>query len=35
MCAGGVLAYLVLIPMIKFYGASLAAPLAPDPTALI
>jgi len=35
MCAGGVLAYLVLIPMIKFFGASLAAPLAPEATALI
>jgi putative OPT family oligopeptide transporter len=35
MCAGGVLAYLVLIPMIKFFGASLAAPLAPETTALI
>jgi putative OPT family oligopeptide transporter len=30
MCAGGVLAYLVLIPMIKFFGASLGAPLAPE-----
>ena len=29
MCAGGVLAYLVLIPMIKFFGSPLAAPLAP------
>jgi len=29
MCAGGVLAYLVLIPMIKFFGESLAGPLAP------
>jgi len=29
MCAGGVLAYLVLIPLIKFFGSSLAAPLAP------
>ena len=29
MCAGGVLAYLVLIPMIKFFGQDLAAPLAP------
>ncbi len=29
MCAGGVLAYLVLIPMIKFFGAQLAGPLAP------
>jgi putative OPT family oligopeptide transporter len=35
MCAGGVLAYLVLIPMIKYFGASLAAPLAPETTALI
>ena len=30
MCAGGVLAYLVLIPMIKYFGASLATPLAPE-----
>ena len=29
MCAGGVLAYLVLIPMIKFFGDSLPGPLAP------
>ncbi len=29
MCAGGVLAYLVLIPAIKFFGDSLAGPLAP------
>ncbi len=29
MCAGGVLAYLVLIPMIKFFGSSLSEPLAP------
>jgi putative OPT family oligopeptide transporter len=29
MCAGGVLAYLVLIPMIRFFGENLAAPLAP------
>ena len=35
MCAGGVLAYLVLIPMIKFFGDTLAAPLAPETTALI
>ena len=35
MCAGGVLAYLVLIPMIKFFGESLGAPLAPETTALI
>jgi len=35
MCAGGVLAYLVLIPMIKLFGESLAAPLAPETTKLI
>jgi len=35
MCAGGVLAYLVLIPMIKFFGSSLVAPLAPATTLLI
>ena len=35
MCAGGVLAYLVLIPAIKFFGAGLAAPLAPETTRLI
>ena len=35
MCAGGVLAYLVLIPMIKFFGTALAAPLEPETTALI
>ncbi len=29
MCAGGVLAYLVLIPMIKFFGSALPGPLAP------
>jgi uncharacterized oligopeptide transporter (OPT) family protein len=29
MIAGGVLAYLVLIPMIKFFGDSLVGPLAP------
>ena len=29
MCAGGVLAYLLLIPLIKFFGAGLTAPLAP------
>ncbi len=29
MCAGGVLAYLVLIPMIKFFGQGLSGPLAP------
>jgi len=35
MCAGGVLAYLVLIPMIGFFGQSLAAPLTPEGTKLI
>jgi putative OPT family oligopeptide transporter len=30
MCAGGVLAYLVLIPMIKYFGSMLGAPLAPS-----
>jgi putative OPT family oligopeptide transporter len=29
MCGGGVLAYLVLIPAIKFFGEGLAGPLAP------
>ena len=29
MCAGGVLSYLVLIPMIKFFGESIPGPLAP------
>ena len=29
MCAGGVLAYLVLIPAIKFFGQNLPGPLAP------
>ena len=32
MCAGGVLAYLVLIPMIRFFGDALTAPLAPETT---
>lgn len=35
MCAGGVLAYLVLIPMIAFFGASIGTPLAPETTTLI
>ncbi len=35
MCAGGVLAYLVLIPMIKFFGSTLTAPLPPETTTLI
>src|SRR6476469_8776518 len=34
MCAGGVLAYLVLIPAIKFFGAGLPTPLAPETTRL-
>src|SRR6185295_6136620 len=29
MCAGGVLAYLVLIPAIKFFGSSASAPIPP------
>jgi len=29
MCAGGVLAYLLLIPLIKFFGDALSVPLAP------
>ncbi|HVS50882.1 MAG TPA: oligopeptide transporter, OPT family [Opitutaceae bacterium] len=29
MCAGGVLSYLLLIPMIKFFGEHLTTPLAP------
>lgn len=29
MCAGGVLAYLLLIPLIKFFGDALTIPLAP------
>ncbi|MBC7890894.1 MAG: OPT/YSL family transporter, partial [Sphingobacteriaceae bacterium] len=32
MVAGGVLSYLVLIPMIKFFGSGLAEPLAPELT---
>ncbi len=35
MCAGGVLAYLVLIPMISYFGQFLAVPLAPETTALV
>jgi putative OPT family oligopeptide transporter len=35
MCAGGVLAYLVLIPMISYFGQFLAAPLPPETTALV
>ncbi len=35
MCAGGVLAFLVLVPMIKFFGSTLLAPLAPETTHLI
>ncbi|MFM8357662.1 MAG: OPT/YSL family transporter, partial [Verrucomicrobiota bacterium] len=32
MAAGGVLSYLVLIPLIKFFGSALAQPLAPATT---
>jgi len=35
MCAGGVLAYLMLIPLISYFGQSLTAPLAPETTILI
>lgn len=35
MCAGGVLAYLVLIPMISFFGNGLTTPLSPETTTLI
>ena len=35
MCAGGVLAFLVLIPMITFFGQSLTTPLTPESAALI
>jgi putative OPT family oligopeptide transporter len=35
MCAGGVLAYLVLIPMISYFGQFLNVPLAPESTKLI
>ncbi|HYE12980.1 MAG TPA: oligopeptide transporter, OPT family [Pyrinomonadaceae bacterium] len=35
MFAGGVLSYLVLIPMITYFGAGLAAPLAPETAKLI
>jgi putative OPT family oligopeptide transporter len=35
MCAGGVLAYLVLIPAIKLFGEHLPAPLAPETDKLI
>ena len=35
LCAGGVLAYLVLIPLISYFGQSLTAPLAPETHTLI
>jgi putative OPT family oligopeptide transporter len=35
MFAGGVLSYLVLIPMIKYFGAALGSPLAPETGKLI
>ena len=35
MCAGGVLAFLVLVPLISYFGDALAGPLAPETTTLI
>jgi putative OPT family oligopeptide transporter len=35
MMAGGVLSYMVLIPMIKFFGSGLTTPLAPETTNII
>jgi putative OPT family oligopeptide transporter len=35
MAGGGVLSYLVLIPLIKFFGDALTTPLAPERTTLI
>jgi putative OPT family oligopeptide transporter len=35
MCAGGVLAYLVLIPMISFFGDGMLTPLPPETATLI
>ncbi len=35
MAAGGVLSYLVLIPLIRFFGGGLTTPLAPERTRLI
>src|SRR5215813_12111591 len=35
MCGGGVLAYLVLIPAIKYFGSGLLEPLAPEQAHLI
>ena len=35
MMAGGVLSYLVIIPMIKYFGAGLATPVAPELTKTI
>jgi len=35
MCAGGVLAYLVLIPAIAYFGSGMTTPLAPATTQLI
>lgn len=35
MCAGGVLSYLLLIPLIKFFGDGLTAPLPPETGQLI
>ena len=35
MCAGGVLAFLVLVPMISYFGDAMTSPLAPESTKLI
>jgi putative OPT family oligopeptide transporter len=35
MCAGGVLAFLVLVPMISYFGDAMNTPLAPEGTKLI
>ncbi|HEY8165601.1 MAG TPA: oligopeptide transporter, OPT family [Gemmatimonadaceae bacterium] len=35
MCAGGVLAFLVLVPMISYFGSMLPAPLAPETAKLV
>ncbi len=35
MCAGGVLAFLVLVPMISYFGGMLPAPLAPETARLV
>jgi putative OPT family oligopeptide transporter len=35
MCAGGVLAFLVLVPLISYFGDALTGPLSPETTTLI